>query len=66
MNVSSPILIAKSYHERAKGKLTPKAPQNSLVLRRLQKQECDKDRHRTAVGSKYQPVGMETAKVHGT
>ena len=52
--LSSPILIA---NERAIGKL------NSSVLRRLQKQECDKDRSRMAAESEFQAVGRETAKL---
>ena len=45
------------------GRLTPWAPPNSSVLRRLKEQECDKDRSRTAVESEFQASGPETAKL---
>jgi len=48
-----------SYHERAKGKLTLQAPLNSSVLRRVQKQECNKDRSRTAAESELQAAGAK-------
>jgi len=57
---------SKNYHELSwtcYDKLTPQAPLNSSVLRRLQKQECDEDRRWTAAESEFQ-AGPETAMLH--
>ena len=60
-DLSSPILIAFSYHERAKVSKS-QALLNNSASRRLQKQECDEEKSRPAVGSKFQAAGSETVK----